>query len=132
MRVDRSIRVLLALGIVLAFVLVLAAVLFLTEKLFVVFAHLRELGVWDESLVILAADHGEELFEHGGWDHGPTLYQHQLWVPLILRPPGGLSGGGRRHPGVVRLIDLMPTLLAQIGIPAPPELDGEDLSPVLA
>ena len=49
-------------------------------------------GILEDTLIILSADHGEELGEHGGMlSHGRTLYRELLHVPLILRLPGGLS-----------------------------------------
>lgn len=75
---------------------------------------LRRAGTLDRSFVVVTADHGEELLEHGGWDHGSTLYSEQLHVPLVVRAPGG-RGGGRRVEDLVSLVDLMPTMLAWAG-----------------
>ncbi len=55
---------------------------------------LRASGQLDRSVVIITADHGEELFDHGGWGHGWTLHGDQTWVPLLVRLPGGIRGGG--------------------------------------
>ncbi|MEW6270922.1 MAG: sulfatase [Thermodesulfobacteriota bacterium] len=87
-------------------------------------------GVLDDAIVVLTSDHGEELLEHGGWDHGHRLYDEQIRVPLLIRLPRGASGG-RRVDEVVSLVDLMPTLLARAGAPAPPPTQGRDLSPLL-
>jgi len=87
-------------------------------------------GVLDDAIVVVTSDHGEELADNGGWDHGHRLYDHQLRVPLLIRLPGGAGGGHRVHE-VVSLIDLMPTLLAQGRIAAPMGLQGRDLSPLL-
>ncbi len=84
-------------------------------------------GLLDETLLVLTSDHGEELAEHGGWDHGHSLYEHQLRIPLLIRMPGG-RGGGREVANVVSLVDLLPTLLAQAGINAPDGLQGRDIS----
>lgn len=94
-------------------------------------AELARSGVLDDAIVVVTADHGEELADHGGWDHGFRLYDHQLRVPLLVRLPGGEDGGGRVGE-VVSLIDLMPTLLKQGGIAAPVGVQGRDLSPLLA
>ncbi|MFC1739358.1 sulfatase [Planctomycetota bacterium] len=77
---------------------------------------LKEMGLWDETYVIITADHGEELCERGRWSHGWSLYDTELFVPLILRWPGVLPAG-RRIGGTVRLIDLMPTLIEQLNLP---------------
>jgi arylsulfatase A-like enzyme len=79
-----------------------------------------------ETLVVLTADHGEELREHGGWKHGQTLYQEQIRVPLIVRWDGRVPSGSRL-PGPVRLLDLAPTLLAAAGGALPDTWQGSDL-----
>jgi len=95
------------------------------------FAALRERGLLDAALVIVTSDHGEALYEHRGWDHGYTAYEHQIHVPLVLRFPGG-AHGGRRVGDVVGLVDVMPTLLAVAGAELPPGVQGRDLTPVLS
>lgn len=82
------------------------------------------------TLIVLTADHGEELFDHGGWKHGQTLYDEQIHVPLFFRWDGKIPAG-RRLPGVVRLLDLAPTLAAAVGEKADPAWDGADLLPAL-
>jgi arylsulfatase A-like enzyme len=92
---------------------------------------LQSSGRLENTWLVITSDHGEEIHEHGGWDHGRTLYEHQIHVPLLLRPPGGLEEP-RRHEDLVRLIDLMPTLLARAGLAGPSTMEGDDLSPLLA
>ncbi|HXT22839.1 MAG TPA: sulfatase, partial [Thermoanaerobaculia bacterium] len=82
------------------------------------------------TLFAFTADHGKELYDHGGWKHGRTLYEEQLRVPLLFRWDGRLPAGSRL-PGPVRLIDLAPTLVAAAGAAAPPSWQGEDLLAVL-
>ena len=84
----------------------------------------------DEAYVVLSSDHGEELLEHGGWDHGFSLYDDQIRIPLLIRAPGA-SGAGRRVNQAVNLIDLMPTLSALVGIEPPGGLQGRDQSPLM-
>lgn len=82
------------------------------------------------TLVVLTADHGEEFLDHGGWKHGLTLYEEQIHVPLLLRWDGRLPAG-RRLPGTVRLLDLLPTIVkAALGEPDP-AWQGIDLLPAL-
>lgn len=83
-----------------------------------------------DTLIVLTADHGEELHDHGGWKHGHTLYEDQIHVPLIFRWDGRIPAG-RRIPGTVRLVDLAPTILAATGAEAPPGWQGVDLLPAL-
>ena len=82
------------------------------------------------TLVVVTADHGEELFDHGGWKHGQTLYDEQIHVPLFFRWDGRIPAGGKL-PGVVRLLDLSPTLLDAAGGTPDPAWDGVDLLPAL-
>lgn len=82
------------------------------------------------TLIVLTSDHGEELFDHGGWKHGQTLYEEQIHVPLIVRWDGRIPPGTRVR-GTVRLLDLVPTLAAAVGAESSPDWDGVDLLPAL-
>ncbi len=93
------------------------------------FAQLRP-EVLRDTLIVLTADHGEELYDHGGWKHGQTLYQEQIHVPLLLRWDGHIPSG-RRLPGTVRLLDLLPTLNAAVGGAVDPAWQGTNLLPAL-
>jgi arylsulfatase A-like enzyme len=86
--------------------------------------------VLKNTLIVLTADHGEELYDHGGWKHGQTLYEEQIHVPLIFRWDGRIPAG-KRLPGTVRLLDLVPTLMAAAGSPSDPAWEGVDLLPAL-
>jgi len=92
------------------------------------FAFLQERGLWKDSLVVLTADHGEGLGEHGEAHHGMFLYDSTLHVPLILKLPDAV-GHGRRVSDQVRLIDVMPTILDIIGQSAPETVQGVSLQP---
>jgi len=91
-----------------------------------VLAKLDALGVGRETLVILVADHGEEFLDHGGLEHGRTLFQEMVHVPLLVRLPGG-AGAGRRVPTLARQVDLLPTVLSLAGVRAPGGLVGHPL-----
>lgn len=88
-------------------------------------------AVLRNTLIVLTADHGEEIYDHGGWKHGFTLYEELIHVPLLLRWDGRLPAG-TRLPGVVRLLDLAPTLLRAAGGTPPASWEGVDLLPALA
>ena len=96
-------------------------------------AGLAELGRGpDDGFVVLAADHGENLGEEDlFYEHGPSLHDASLRVPLILVGPGV---GARRDDGIARLEDVAPTLLRLLGVPREewPRMDGVDLTPRLA
>jgi arylsulfatase A-like enzyme len=76
-------------------------------------------------LVVLTSDHGEELLERGALGHGHSLHRELLHVPLVLRLPAGPRG--LRVDDPVSALDLLPTLLAQLGLPVPPDLPGRVL-----
>jgi arylsulfatase A-like enzyme len=92
---------------------------------------LRQAGRLDHTLVVVAADHGEELYAHNGYlYHACSVYQTTLHVPLGIAAPGLLPAGAR-VPQAVELIDILPTLLALLAVPPPPRLDGRSLVPYL-
>jgi len=70
---------------------------------------LSDLGVLDDTLVVVTADHGEELMDHGSLDHVRTLYDEVIRVPLIIAGPG--VEPGVRVPVLAGLTDVVPTLL---------------------
>ncbi len=86
---------------------------------------LEEMGAWDRSLVVVVADHGEEFWDHGGFEHGHTHYRELLHVPLIVKRPGGARGAVRTQR--VRQVDIAPTLVEFAGATIPPELPGQPL-----
>jgi arylsulfatase A-like enzyme len=92
------------------------------------FAWLRERGRLEDTLVIVTSDHGEEFLEHGGLLHGSTHYQELLRVPLLLGGAG--VPAGVRIAAPVSTVDVAPTVLSLLGVPAPPGVDGIDLSPL--
>ncbi|MGH0035996.1 MAG: sulfatase [Myxococcota bacterium] len=96
-------------------------------------AALRARGVWDDTVVAIVSDHGEEFWDHDSLAHGLTLYQEVLHVPLILRLPGafGADSAGRRVAEPVRLMDLAPTLLELAGVEPPDAFRGRSLVPLL-
>ncbi len=85
--------------------------------------------LYDEALVIVVSDHGEEFHEHGNWQHGRALHNESINVPLILKLPGMQSG--QRIVQRVQHIDLLPTLLATLGLEIEPTLEGRSLLPLL-
>ncbi|MFT5285252.1 MAG: arylsulfatase A-like enzyme [Planctomycetota bacterium] len=73
-------------------------------------AKLDSAGRLKDTWIVLTSDHGEGLWEHGERGHGPTLFEEQLRVPLIIVAPDG-QHAGRRFEEPIQLTDLMPTLL---------------------
>ena len=91
---------------------------------------LRERGLWYNTLVVLNADHGEGFGEHGRYYHGLTLYEDQIRVPLLIKPPGRAPEGGTIG-GAVRNLDIMPTILDYCRLAAPGDLNGQSLRPFI-
>lgn len=92
---------------------------------------LKQHRVLDHTLVVITSDHGEEFWDHAGVEHGHTLYDELIRVPLIIRHPAGPRG--MEVADVVRLIDVSPTVLDLAGCPYSPEaMHGRTLRPLLA
>jgi choline-sulfatase len=93
-------------------------------------AMLEARGLWDDALVIVSADHGESLGEHGEHGHGFFAYETTLRIPFVMRGPG--VPAGRVLEGPVRLIDVAPTAADLLGVPSLPDITGRSLVPHLA
>ena len=88
---------------------------------------LRERGLYEDSLIVVVSDHGEELGERTGLSlHGKTLYDEVLRIPLLIKLPGGASAG-HVVSQQARLIDVLPTVLSALGLESPAAIDGESL-----
>jgi len=92
---------------------------------------LRALGMYDDSMIIITADHGEEFWEHNGFEHGHTLYDELVHVPLIIKYPGSAAPARKVVDTQVRLIDVMPTVFDWLGIEQPESFIGESLTPLV-
>ena len=88
----------------------------------------RALGRWQNALVVLTADHGESLKEHGEASHGVFVYDVTMRVPLLIRSPGRKT---RSVSEQVQLIDVLPTLTSLLALRSPEGIDGRDLTPLL-
>ncbi len=117
-----------------------SGIAFVDEALGRLFAEFEKRGVLERAIVVVTSDHGEELWEHGKWGHGTTVYDHQLLVPLIVHLPPGLRrelGAAALPPGSVvarqvRLVDLYPTLLELLDVPLGHRVQGRSLKDLLA
>lgn len=86
-------------------------------------------GLLENTIFVITADHGTELFDHGGKGHRTTLYDEQIRIPLIVNYPGVVAP--KRCAGQTRMIDLGPTLRELAGIPEVRTTMGESLAPFL-
>jgi len=87
---------------------------------------LKEMGLYESTLIIVTSDHGEMRGEHGERSHGYFIYQSVLKVPLIFKLPGNQKG--KKIDDSVSIIDIVPTLYAVLGIKGPDHVQGQDLS----
>jgi arylsulfatase A-like enzyme/Tfp pilus assembly protein PilF len=91
---------------------------------------LKEENLYDNTLIIAVADHGEAFGEHSELEHGYFIYGTTIDIPLIMWCPG-LLPEGTVIDGMVRSIDIMPTVLDIYGIKAPDDCEGINLLPVI-
>jgi len=88
---------------------------------------LKEVGIYDSTLIIITGDHGESLGEHREHTHGYYIYQSTIKVPLVFIFPGGPKA--KRINAPVSLIDIPPTVCSLLGIQSPGVTQGKDLLP---
>lgn len=93
------------------------AVAYVDEHVGRLFAALRQRG-GRPVIAVLTADHGEELWDHGHYEHGHDYYREVTWVPLVFWGPGAVPAG-RTVDAVAGLVDVAPTLLALAGLEPP-------------
>jgi arylsulfatase A-like enzyme len=89
------------------------------------FGRLEELGLASRTIFVTTADHGEAFLEHGLIEHGGRLHDEVVRVPLLLAGPG--IPAGRRVSAPVAHVDLLPTILDLLRIPAPAWIEGRSL-----
>ncbi|MDY7109966.1 MAG: sulfatase [Planctomycetota bacterium] len=92
---------------------------------------LEALGLADSTLVIILSDHGTEFFEHNNKGHRQTLYEEVIRIPMMVRFPGVIEPG-QRFSEQARIIDVLPTVLDFAGAPAPGDVMGQSLRPLLS
>jgi arylsulfatase A-like enzyme len=103
---------------------------FADREVDVLLRFLERSGLDDETLVVVTADHGEGLMDHGHLKHGIHVYEEAVRVPLLFRLPGGTEGG-KILAEPVELLDLMPTILDLAGVEAGDDLQGRNLAGAL-
>jgi arylsulfatase A-like enzyme len=86
---------------------------------------LKSLGLYENTLIIITADHGEHHGDHQLLGHSKSVYQSLIHVPLVIKYPGQQQAAVIDTP--ISQIDFLPTILATVGIPVPPALTGLDL-----
>lgn len=102
---------------------------FVDEQLGRLLADLDRRGLSDRSVLVVTADHGESLGEKG-WFHPGTLFDAEIRVPLLIRCPG-LPSVRKVIDAPVQSIDILPTVLELAGVPAPGDIEGRSLVPLM-
>ena len=97
-------------------------------------SELDKRGLLKNTIVIVLADHGEEYYEHGGIDHGQSLYDELIHVPIIIDLPQ--AAGGVAVSAQVSSMDVAPTILQMLNVASDPayaaQLEGQSLVPYLS
>ncbi len=95
-----------------------------------VLARLRELGLYENSMIVFSSDHAESLGEHDYfYEHGDYLYEPTMRIPLVVKFPGGRYRG-QRVGGHASILDIAPTILAAAGLELE-SIDGRDVSKMI-
>jgi len=103
---------------------------YVDDQVGMLLAELKRLGIYDETLLVLTSDHGEEFWEHGAYEHGHAFYDELLRVPLFVKLPGQRSR--ERRDQLVCTGSIYPTLLDLAAVPHKPEtLTYASLTPLL-
>jgi arylsulfatase A-like enzyme len=87
---------------------------------------LKERGLYENTAILIVADHGEEFWDHGAVGHGHSLYEELLRPPFFLRFPGK-APSGRRVSNVVQMVDVVPTVYDLLGVPHNEGVEGVSL-----
>jgi arylsulfatase A-like enzyme len=88
------------------------------------FDHLRDRGIWDRTIVVVTADHGEAFYERGVAAHGGAIVPEVARVPLLVRIPGNAPADDARP---AQILDIPPTVCHALGLPVHPSFQGIDL-----
>ena len=101
------------------------AIRYIDAQIAALATRLQQLGVWDRTMLVVTADHGEAFGERGLVGHGTSVYQDQVHVPLVIKYPRRAKAG--RVVRQVSLVDVLPTVLGAAGLAAPKDVQGSPL-----
>ena len=94
------------------------------------FENLKDRGIYDDTLIVVTSDHGEEFLDHGGFMHRQQGYEEIIHIPLIIKFPGNAFAGVRvAH--LATMTDVMPTVLDVVGIEPNDRAQGVSLMPMV-
>jgi arylsulfatase A-like enzyme len=103
----------------------LGEVRYLDEQIGRLIDELKASGAYERTIIILAADHGEQFFEHGKLGHGKSLHDEELRIPLIIKGIGNEKGIRISKP--VSTVDILPTVFDMLNINPPSDFEGKSL-----
>jgi arylsulfatase A-like enzyme len=106
-----------------------ASIRYVDDQMQYLFDLLKELDLWDNTMIVVTSDHGEKFMERGLLGHKKSLYEEIVHVPLMMRVPD-LGGIGQANP-VVEVVDIAPTILDWAGVEPLPMAQGDSLLPTL-
>ena len=89
------------------------------------FDKIEELGLKNDTIIVITGVHGQEFFDHGNFGHQDTLYQEAIHVPLIISYPDKIDA--KRVEETVSIIDIFPTILSMLDLEIPSGIDGVNL-----
>ncbi len=107
-------------------------IFFVDEQIGELFNELKEINLYDDSIIIVTADHGEELNDHDNWGHGHSLYEELIHIPLAIKFPIYSGIKVRKIDSIVGLIDILPTLLDYLAIKDHKYMQGFSLLPIIS
>ena len=105
-----------------------AEVAFVDQQVGIFLEELKRRGRYESALVVLTSDHGEEFFEHRGFEHGHTLYEELVRVPLLIKWPANRRPVRAVVEEAVPTLDLMPTIFEIAGLEPPESFVGQSLT----
>jgi arylsulfatase A-like enzyme len=107
-------------------------ILYHDESIGMLLDHIEKLELDNKTIIVITADHGEEFYDHQGWEHGHSLFDEVIRIPLVVYIPGVIQNEGAND-ALVSSVDILPTLLGLCGIVPhftfPYKIAGLDLSP---
>lgn len=101
------------------------AMLYIDRQVGAFIEYLKSAGRFENSLIVVASDHGEAFYKHGLPTHGTSLFEDQIRTTTLFKLPGGNQRGVREDP--ISLIDLNPTILEVLGLPNHPNFQGRQV-----
>jgi arylsulfatase A-like enzyme len=103
---------------------------YVDDRLGDLFGRFKQLGIYDNSLIVVTSDHGEEFLEHGMLLHDQGGYEVFAHIPLIVKFPGG-TFAGKQVPQMAAMADVMPTILDIADLTIPEQAQGRSLMPAV-